>query len=1012
MAVGTTNLNGAIYSKIQDAPKETKVKSISEAVLARHAEYTQLRRLKIKIGTWNIASTPGAEDELAVWFGPNVGLPTEHQWPSDGDFSNNNNRISPETRSIDTEDRVKTYDYTKGEHGEEIGLYVLGLQESVGLSNAREYIGRVYNESGCMARWRKALENIIPEGYIQIMGHQLSGLLLFIYASPFIAPKISSVNTVSIATGMMGYLGNKGAILTRMVIGETTQIVFINSHLTSGAEPVHLEKRCNDVAQILQKTNFQSARPGEISENAPIQIGDEDFAFWFGDLNFRIDDLPGDEIRRLLMLHATGKYNSEQFCDEDMIQNFDEDEEATFVIEDEEEEHIYEVDAHALAKKDNLLLHHHILPKKTARDLGHDPTSLQATLDSLLPHDQLRYVQRNRKAFHDGWCEGRISFLPTYKYNLGEELIFDTSEKKRAPSWCDRILYRTRKDKIKYEEKLRKEFAEENYNDLEGDQEDDTDMKVLFNYNPEEDGEDNPWSTEVNEDENAQTIMQNQNEDKEEVILDTYTSHQKVISSDHKPLNATFTLYYDEAIPDLKAKAHQDVVRDFDRAENEGRPGVTVVIDGSMKDNFSNYSSGNSGIIDFGKVAFQEKKNRHLTIANTSQVGTTISFVERTITVESESRHIPSWLSVSFINPGSQDDGKVSKIEQDSITLEPGEAVSALLELSIEEIELVKKLNETGRQLDEVLVLYVTGGRDHFIPLRGEWLQSCFGRSIDQLVRIPKGGVRAVLEEKSDFPQTTRNHETCCSIPRELLELIETVHFLTERVVAESSILEKFPLRQDAPGWPFEPRNWIISDTSTRESYKRLIFEALDKNQKLSEILPGETFAYEKLEIISEVLLLFLCNIPDRIIPNKILSALETSLIQSNCSLEDIKAQVLDELSGIPNHSVSFVFLTSMLTQVVSELASIGTSTANLSNNSNVNVVSSMRAMLKIRRPTEPLDHASLKRDLIEKAIVEVFLPAIFQDNGNLRERDRKTLYEKKRIILKAFLKPPNAGNG
>lgn len=1011
MAVGTTNSNSAIYSEIQDAPKETKVKSISEAVLARHAEYTQLRRLKIKIGTWNIASSLGAEDELAVWFGPNVGSPTEHQWPSDDDFSNNNISVGPETRSVDTKDRVKPYDYTHGEYREEIGLYVLGLQESIGLSNAREYLGRVYNESGCMARWRKALENIIPEGYVQIMGHQLSGLLLFIYASPLIAPKISSVNTVSIATGMMGYLGNKGAVLTRMVIGETTQIVFINSHLTSGAEPIHLEKRCNDVAQILQKTNFQSARPGDISENAPIQIGDEDFAFWFGDLNFRIDDLPGDEIRRLLMLHATGEYNSEQFCDEDMIQNFDEDDEATFVIEDEEEEHIYEVDAHALSKKDNLMLHHHILPKKLAKDLGHDPASLQATLDSLLPHDQLRYVQRNRKAFHDGWCEGRISFLPTYKYNLGEELIFDTSEKKRAPSWCDRILYRTRKDKLKYEETLRKELAQENYKDFKDCQKDDTDMKVLFNYNPEEDGEDNPWSTEVNEDKNAQNIRQIQDEDKEEVILDTYTSHQKVISSDHKPINATFTLYYDEAIPDLKAKAHQDVVRDFDRAENEGRPGVTVIIDGSMKDNFSDYSLGNSGIIDFGRVAFQEKKNRHLTIANTSQVATTISFVERTIAVESESRHIPSWLSVSFINHGSQDDDKVSKIGQDSIILEPGEAVSALLELSIKDIELVKKLNETGRQLDEVLVLYVTGGRDHFIPLRGEWLQSCFGRSIDQLARIPKGGVRAVLKEKSDFPQT-RNHETCCSIPRELLELIETVLFLTERVVAESSILENFSLRQDTPGWPFEPRNWIITNISTRETYKRLIFEALDKHQKLSEILPGETFAFEKLEIISEVLLLFLCNIPDRVIPDKILSALETSLIQSDCSFEDIKARVLDELSGIPNHSVSFVFLTSMLAQVVSELASIGTSNENLPNKSNVNKFSSRMTIWKIRRPpTEPLDPASVKRDLVEKAIVEVFLPAIFQDNENLRERDRKTMYEKKRTILRAFLKPPNVGN-
>ncbi|KAG5945051.1 hypothetical protein E4U60_005524 [Claviceps pazoutovae] len=35
------------------------------------------------------------------------------------------------------------------------------------------------------------------------------------------------------------------------------------------------------------------------------KIGDEDFAFWFGDLNFRLDSLPGgDDSRRILTLHT------------------------------------------------------------------------------------------------------------------------------------------------------------------------------------------------------------------------------------------------------------------------------------------------------------------------------------------------------------------------------------------------------------------------------------------------------------------------------------------------------------------------------------------------------------------------------------------------------------------------------------------------------------------------------------------------------------------------------------
>src|SRR5690606_32888028 len=44
-----------------------------------------------------------------------------------------------------------------------------------------------------------------------------------------------------------------------------------------------------------------------------------------------------------------------------------------------------------------------------------DPGSLRTTLSSLLPHDQLHEQQKKGKAFHDGWKEGQISFLPTYK---------------------------------------------------------------------------------------------------------------------------------------------------------------------------------------------------------------------------------------------------------------------------------------------------------------------------------------------------------------------------------------------------------------------------------------------------------------------------------------------------------------------------------------------------------------------------------------------------------------------
>ena len=68
-------------------------------------------------------------------------------------------------------------------------------------------------------------------------------------------------------------------------------------------------------------------------------------------------------------------------------------------------------------------------------------TIAQGELNHLLEHDQLRKELIGNHSFRlRSFAEPPITFAPTYKYNRGTN-EYDTSEKRRIPAWCDRVLY-------------------------------------------------------------------------------------------------------------------------------------------------------------------------------------------------------------------------------------------------------------------------------------------------------------------------------------------------------------------------------------------------------------------------------------------------------------------------------------------------------------------------------------------------------------------------------------------
>lgn len=226
--------------------------------------------------------------------------------------------------------------------------------------------------------WRdfllKSLDDYMAPGDLYHLLHTatLVGLFTCIFVKASIRDRVRNLSASEVKRGMGGLHGNKGAIVVRFMVDDTS-MCFINCHLAAGQSQA--SSRHNDVAAILES----SILPMERDPNTRIDsytgggdgtmILDHELCVLNGDLNYRIDTMSRDTV--------------------------------------------------VMAIK-------------------------QKNLYKLLERDQLLVARRRNPGFRlRAFEEMPITFAPTYKYDVGTD-NYDTSEKRRAPAWCDRLLYRGR----------------------------------------------------------------------------------------------------------------------------------------------------------------------------------------------------------------------------------------------------------------------------------------------------------------------------------------------------------------------------------------------------------------------------------------------------------------------------------------------------------------------------------------------------------------------------------------
>ncbi|XP_020659193.2 inositol polyphosphate 5-phosphatase K isoform X2 [Pogona vitticeps] len=155
-----------------------------------------------------------------------------------------------------------------------VDLYVIGLQE------VNSKIVNFLSDMAFDDPWSLFFMSVLsPLSYVKVSSIRMQGLLLLVFAKQAHLPFIRDIRSQFTRTGLYGYWGNKGGVTIRMSLYGHS-VCFLNCHLPAHME--YAEQRLDDFEHILEMQQFEGEKiPG---------ILDHDVLFWFGDLNFRIED--------------------------------------------------------------------------------------------------------------------------------------------------------------------------------------------------------------------------------------------------------------------------------------------------------------------------------------------------------------------------------------------------------------------------------------------------------------------------------------------------------------------------------------------------------------------------------------------------------------------------------------------------------------------------------------------------------------------------------------------------
>jgi len=313
----------------------------------------------------------------------------------------------------------------------------------------------------------------------------------------------------------------------------------------------------------------------------------------------------------------------------------------------------------------------------------------------ILEHDQLQIEHKAGRVLN-GMLEGKIGFQPTYKFDAGTQ-VYDTSEKKRVPSYTDRIFWR----------------------------------------------------------------------DTPHVKQEYYESNMEYLSSDHKPVVAGFTVGVRVIQQEKYQMCYRNLIKMLDRLENDLLPEMKL----------------SSQKFTFDDVRYEVPIVQVLELENTGQVLCKFQFIPKPM----EENKCKGWL----------------QIEPAEGMFMPGEKIEVRLTVLVDS-NTVSDLNSGKDSIDDILIIHLENGRDHFVSLAGNYLKSCFGESLESLVALGHP-----VRESPNVKDNAIMQAPVSKVPLEIWRLVDYIHqkgMQVEGIFKESgSPAEKLLIRDRLDtGEPFD----------------------------------------------------------------------------------------------------------------------------------------------------------------------------------------------------------------